>query len=856
MKFAPTTKRPELATSYPEDADKHASLLMKDFDAVDLWLQQNQGQYLENTTQRLKRNIALGVKQGVASGLEEVSYGIRKAVGEVFVQEVVDREVSKELSKGLGLGVQNFLFDQLYKSYEELYAKLGAKYESARSYNLRLHQRLPKRLPRADISPYSSRNVSDKHARQDGEQSLWSDDGLTPSENSEHTSEISEEQNEGSSDRCCMCGTIASQEELTTTMCCSKFVGSICLEEALQETGKCCLCHKAQSHFELNTSVGQSEQELNYKFHFVETQNQAEASGKDKSIIGTNNQSETGVACPSWEASPPSLVPEKSAEPLKCLRETSEWATGTPEARKIEDQTRRITESFSSPCSEPSKISHKDSSTHKGVQRPHPLKNDPGKSSITKEYEIVLRLFDPAVISYLKDLNREDVLANVSEALEERLCPSVHTTIIFEVLLLESGDIQLKYEVDEGRAPDLEGGAASLAEHLENFVRGRLRKYTVTMHNVETETMDLSDEFHRIRVIEELVGSNASAMQSLSRPDDVSFIRWTMKRKNLQTTKIGSITVGLATATQANEVIARGLVWKGVRRYCVKQGPKQNLVQCDRCQAFGHIAWECSSLLRCEMCARVHRTQDCPLGLSIDPKDLKCALCGGRHSAREYNCTVKRCEEMRLQLENRFSPTYADRLPAVSATTEEHSSPLLPSDTTIPLPVIPSSQMWNTQLYSKVGDKTPIVKQRAPFAAFGKEINLQRPDGSKYAVPARIVNMNKFSTPPVQPLNRTEQCTKISWSTEQQSYPIEDLSLRAGRLADFAAQQACSAKALNHFDPVWQFDPPLKPIGIKPVVNLPKLPSHNVSGPKCQSWSEGEWKNYCARAPSDSKNMW
>ena len=81
---------------------------------------------------------------------------------------------------------------------------------------------------------------------------------------------------------------------------------------------------------------------------------------------------------------------------------------------------------------------------------------------------------------------------------------------------------------------------------------------------------------------------------------------------------------------------------------------------------------------------------------------------------------------------------------------------------------------------------------------------------------------------------------------EQQNYLVEDLSFRAGQLADFATQQACSAKALNPFEPVWQFDPPLKPIGVQPIVNLPKLPSHSVSGSQCQPadepLSEGEWE--------------
>lgn len=81
---------------------------------------------------------------------------------------------------------------------------------------------------------------------------------------------------------------------------------------------------------------------------------------------------------------------------------------------------------------------------------------------------------------------------------------------------------------------------------------------------------------------------------------------------------------------------------------------------------------------------------------------------------------------------------------------------------------------------------------------------------------------------------------------EQRSYLVEDLSLRAGQLADFATQQACSAKALNPFEPVRQLDPPFKPIGVQPIANIPKPPSRSASDSQCQLANEllgeGEWE--------------
>ena len=155
------------------------------------------------------------------------------------------------------------------------------------------------------------------------------------------------------------------------------------------------------------------------------------------------------------------------------------------------------------------------------------------------------------------------------------------------------------------------------------------------MHMVAIETMELSDGFRNTKAIEELLGYNASAMQSLTRPDNIRLMRWAMKEENLHTTKIGSVTTGLATAAQTNEGSGRVELRKGERRYCVKQGPNRKLAQCDGCQAFGHTTDKCSSPPPCQQCARDDQTTDYTLDLTTSLESLKCALCGGRHHARD-----------------------------------------------------------------------------------------------------------------------------------------------------------------------------------------------------------------------------
>lgn len=520
-----------LARSHPKGVGEHASSLMKEFEVVNMWLKEDHEKFSNSSTKRFRKNLALGVKQGVDRGLEDVSQGIRKEVDEEYVQELVDREITKGLLKGFPKGVPTILFNQLYESYKDLTTKMAAKDGPAGCYNPRIHQRLPKRLPRARTSPYSNRNVSEKPFRHDGEDALRSDDRETrgwrkePCDNPEASSELSEDQSEEAFDKCCVCGTPAIDEEVIITTCCSKFVGALCFNDALDDTDRCCLCHQTQTHFETQNPNVYSEGDSDYKVHFVEDQNSTE-NKLNEMDTGIADLSETLIACPSGEESPPSLTSRPSAKPANALRATNQWAAQTLEPCKRQDNSAEGKGILSKLSIESSQES-RETFTHGGVQRLDPLENGLDNSFTIKEY--VLRLFDQAVISYLKDQSWRELLATVYEALEERFAPIVQTTNFFQVLLLESGDIQIRSGIDERRALNLEDDTASWVETLENAVRARLEIYTVVLRNLEIETMDLSDEVQKTRVIEELVGYNASAMQSLSRPDDVRFIRWSKK---------------------------------------------------------------------------------------------------------------------------------------------------------------------------------------------------------------------------------------------------------------------------------------------------------------------------------------
>lgn len=66
--------------------------------------------------------------------------------------------------------------------------------------------------------------------------------------------------------------------------------------------------------------------------------------------------------------------------------------------------------------------------------------------------------------------------------------------------------------------------------------------------------------------------------------------------------------------------------------------PKREIVQCTRCQRYGHTKNFCTHQHRCVKCAQNHATADCPRKTRSD--DVKCVLCGGNHSANYKGCPV------------------------------------------------------------------------------------------------------------------------------------------------------------------------------------------------------------------------
>jgi hypothetical protein len=64
---------------------------------------------------------------------------------------------------------------------------------------------------------------------------------------------------------------------------------------------------------------------------------------------------------------------------------------------------------------------------------------------------------------------------------------------------------------------------------------------------------------------------------------------------------------------------------------------RREVVQCKRCQRYGHTKAYCHNVFRCVKCTQEHDTKDCPKPPLAPPT---CVLCSGEHPANYKGCPV------------------------------------------------------------------------------------------------------------------------------------------------------------------------------------------------------------------------
>ena len=618
----------------------------------------------------------------------------------------VAHNLTKELSNSPSVGVSRRDFGSLYQSFSELNSKLASRVETnitpeCHNSDYPFDYEKPSR-PRPSVSA-SARSRCHYNFCEDRHDAL----------------ETTEGQIVGAVDRCCVCSTLASEEELVMTPCCLKAVGSICFEERLQETGKCCLCQANQPTSDSRCSAAALEGASGYKVHFITESYQDERGDEGK--VGTakteslqsENRSSTGHAV---AGDPPRLLEASEAQLASVIAneesgvlDRSRSFSIYERARAMEDGSKRLEhgnivnleelKKFSSdfkrrtpvpkhsiPLLAKNTAKKQNRNLVEDAQRkaPDPLASattssvasmKPHLPADSKEQNLqteirddhlvtklhILKLFDQDVKCYLKDVHKEDLLNLVHSALQERVNPMVCKKFFQQAEVLENGHVDLLICSNCSQDSDLKNGMKDWPRAFVSFVlTSQLRVYKVTVDHIQIGTMNILRGFEKSMTVQTLVNDNASVLKSLRAPADIRGIYWNKNVIGLRPIMYASITIKFSTAQQANETIEHGILWNHERRPCRRQGPHPRITQCLNCLAYGHIFKDCSSAPRCHFCAGMHLSTACTHDPATNKVCLKCALCGGAHDATSEECDSRKLERQGVQLENRFYPTGAE----------------------------------------------------------------------------------------------------------------------------------------------------------------------------------------------------
>ena len=126
-----------------------------------------------------------------------------------------------------------------------------------------------------------------------------------------------------------------------------------------------------------------------------------------------------------------------------------------------------------------------------------------------------------------------------------------------------------------------------------------------------------------------------------------------LRRKLKDDAPFFTLVIFFSSPEMADRCIKHGIYIKHMRLHAQKYAPQLQLIQCYKCQQFGHHATKCRSLHEvCAKCSEHHPTSQC-----LSEKH-KCAGCKGEHPAWHHDCPNKVKAIQNLLIRKREATAY------------------------------------------------------------------------------------------------------------------------------------------------------------------------------------------------------
>jgi hypothetical protein len=218
-----------------------------------------------------------------------------------------------------------------------------------------------------------------------------------------------------------------------------------------------------------------------------------------------------------------------------------------------------------------------------------------------------------------KDMPQDTAAKHISDALSS--CDSTKDVEVLGVGTTKTGYL-IRFRTDKGKETAEKN--TEWVEKLGDNTKITRPRYGVVVHLTPTEEVQIDAKDRSIEKI-----SEENDLTQLGH--QIEDIAW-MKKKDAPLGRHASLGVWFSSEQAAQHAVYNGLTF-GQQFTGRVEYYRMERKRCFRCQAHGHLAWNCREKQKCGHCCEEHDTRNCPPGMAP-----RCADCGQSHPTRSSQC--------------------------------------------------------------------------------------------------------------------------------------------------------------------------------------------------------------------------